>query len=226
MMWLPNTGITLRLPVDMGSFPEPVRSVLFFLLAAVCLLPAVFGQGGGVKGKVRGPGGNGIANAEITLRQEGKEMKTARSDSRGEFNITGLPSGKYNITFDASGYSMGVLHNVEVGNKMRDLGGRLILSRDRGTFVIVQGSVFFKEGNSVTGAQIKLEQVNADGSTKDLSSSFSNSSGEFSFRRPQGAAKLRVTAKLKDARISKDIDVEEAAIYRVALTLPMSREDR
>jgi hypothetical protein len=79
---------------------------------------------------------------------------------------------------------MGVLHNVEVGNKMRDLGGRLILSRDRGTFVIVQGSVFFKEGNSVTGAQIKLEQVNADGSTKDLSSSFSNSSGEFSFRRP------------------------------------------
>jgi len=106
------------------------------------------------------------------------------------------------------------------------LGDRLILSLDRGNFVFVQGSVFFKEGSSVTGAKIQLEQINADGSTKSIASSFSNSSGEFSFRRPPGNAKYRVTAKLKGISASKDVDIEEAAIYRVALTLDMSRNDR
>ena len=118
------------------------------------------------------------------------------------------------------------MHGVEVGNGVRDLGDRLILSYDRGLFVIVQGSVFFKEGSSATGAKIDLEQINSDGSTKSLGSTYSNSSGEFSFRRREGAAKLRVTAKLKGVSVTKDIDVEEAAIYRVALNLNMSRDDR
>lgn len=200
-------------------------SILIF--CAICALSALaIAQSGGVKGKVRGPGGGGIANAEITIRLDGKDIKTARSNSKGEFIVSGLASGKYNITFDAAGYSMGVLHGVEVGTKVRDLGDRLILSVDRGTFVIIQGSVFFKEGSSATGARITLELVRADGTTKDLASYYSNSSGEFSFRRPEGSAKIRVTAKLKNATISKDIDVEEAAIYRVALTLPMSAADR
>ena len=111
-------------------------------------------------------------------------------------------------------------------SSVRDLGDRLILTYDRGTFVIVQGSVFFKEGSSVTGAKIQLEQVNGDGSTKTLGSTYSNSSGEFSFRRPEGAAKLRITAKLQNASATKDVEVAEAAIYRLALTLDMSREDR
>lgn len=204
--------------------PKSFRTVAFLLLSAICLLPTVFAQGG-VKGKVRSPNGKGIPNAAITVRQDGKDIKTGSSDAKGEFAIN-LAKGKYNITFDASGYSMGVLHGVEVGSKFRDLGDRLILSVDRGTFVIIQGGVFFKEGSSVTGAKIELDQVNADGSTKSLGSMYSNSSGEFSFRRPEGVAKLRVTAKLKGASASKEVEVEEAAIYRVAITIPMSREDR
>ncbi len=205
--------------------PKIFRLASYLLLSAVCLLPTIFAQSGGVKGKVRAPSGKGIPNAAITVRQDGKEVKTSTSDAKGEFAI-GLASGKYNITFDANGYSMGVLHGVEVGSKFRDLGNRLILSVDRGTFVIIQGGVFFKEGSSVTAAKIELEQVNADGSTKSLASTFSNTSGEFTFRRPEGVAKLRITAKLKGSSASKDVDVEEAAIYRVAITIPMSREDR
>jgi hypothetical protein len=199
----------------------------FFLACFILAIASVsFAQSGGVKGKVKAPNGRGIANAAITVRQDGKEIASSSTDAKGEFRIAGLLSGKYNISFDASGYSEGTLHGVEVKNGVRDLGDRLILTYDRGSFVIVQGSVFFKEGSSVTGATIKLEQVNADGSTKSLGSTYSNSSGEFSFRRPEGAAKLRVTAKLKGVSATKDVDVEEAAIYRVALNLDMSREDR
>ena len=202
------------------------RSITYIFAAFFALTSISFAQSGGVKGKVKAPNGRGIANALITVRQDGKEVRSSSTDSKGEFRIAGLSSGKYNISFDAVGYSEGTLHGVEIKNGIRDLGDRLILSYDRGTFVIVQGSVFFKEGSSATGAKVELEQVNADGSTKSLGSTYSNSSGEFSFRRPEGAAKLRVTVKLKGVSATKDVDVEEAAIYRLALTLNMSREDR
>ena len=199
-------------------------SILFAIVFAFATIS--FAQSGGVKGKVKAPNGSGIANASITVRQDGKEIKATSTDTKGEFKIAGLASGKYNITFDANGYSEGTLHGVEIKDGIRDLGDRLILTRDRGQFVILNGSVFFKEGASVTGAKIELEQVKEDGSTKSLGSTYSNTAGEFSFRRPEGVAKLRVTAKLKGASATKEVDVEEAAIYRVALTLNMSRDDR
>ncbi|PYS86643.1 MAG: hypothetical protein DMF62_15160 [Acidobacteria bacterium] len=203
-----------------------IRSITFLFAVIFAFAGVSFAQSGGVKGKVKAPNGNGIANASISISQDGKEVKTATTDGKGEFKISGLSEGKYNVSFDANGYSAGTLHGVEIKKGIRDLGDRLILSLDRGNFVFVQGSVFFKEGSSVTGAKVQLEQVNSDGSTKSIASSFSNSSGEFSFRRPPGTARYRVTAKLKGISASKDIDIEEAAIYRVALTLDMSRNDR
>jgi hypothetical protein len=202
------------------------KSILFFICAFFALTTISFAQSGGVKGKVRAPNGKGIPNASISVLLDGKEIKSATSDSKGEFAIAGLAKGKYNLVFDATGYSRGSLHGVEIGSGVRSLGDKLVLSYDRGTFVIVQGSVFFKEGSSVTGAKVELEQIKDDGSTKSLGSSYSNTSGEFSFRRPEGAAKLRVTAKLKDVSASKDVEVQEAAVYRVAITLPMSRDNR
>ena len=109
---------------------------------------------------------------------------------------------------------------------MRDLGSRLILAADQGSQIIVRGSVFYKEGTSLTGAKVELELVNADGSTKKLASAYTTISGEFTFRRPGGNAKLRVTAKFKGATASKDIDVDNAAIYRTAITLDISRTEK
>jgi hypothetical protein len=203
-----------------------IRSTLFLFVALFSLSTLAFAQSGGMKGKVRAPNGKGIPNASISVLLDGKEIRSATSDSKGEFQIAGLAKGKYNVVFDAAGFSRGALHGVEVDTGIRSLGNKLVLSQDRGLFVIVQGSVFFKEGSSVTAAKIELEQINPDGSTRSLGSSYSNTSGEFNFRRPEGSAKLRVTAKLKGVSASKDIEVDEAAVYRVAITLPMSREDR
>lgn len=203
-----------------------MMKALLFIFAFFALATSSLAQSGGVKGKVRAPNGKGIANATISISKDGKEVKSGTADEKGEFSITGLSSGKYNISFDADGYSAGTLHGVVVENGIRNLGDRLILSLDRGNFVFVQGSVFFKEGASVTGAKVELEQVNDDGSTKSLGSTYSNSSGEFSFRRSPGVAKYRVTAKLKGVSATKDVEIEEPAIYRVSLMLNMSRDDR
>lgn len=194
----------------------------FGLLAVVC-----FAQGG-VKGKVRAMNGSGIADAKVTARLNGKDVRSVRSDSKGNFTLQGLGEGVYNIVFDAAGYASGVRHGVEVKNgDVRDLGDRLILSIDRGTLVIINGSVYFKEGTSLPGAKIEVERVNADGSIEDLKSRiYTNYTGEFTFRQPPGATKFRVTAKYKNASATKDIEVGGPAVYRLAITLDISRTEK
>jgi hypothetical protein len=198
---------------------------LFALVFAVGALAAAAQTG--VKGKIRTNRGDGIANAIVIARKDGKDVRSSKSDSKGNFVLDGLESGRYNIVFDANGYTSGVLYNVEVKKGVvRDLGERLMLSTDPGTQVIIRGSVFFLEGTSVTGAKIEMERVNADGSTKSLGNAVTNVSGEFTFRRPPGVDKLRITASYKGVEGSKVVDVDNPAIYRLAITLKMSRNDR
>jgi hypothetical protein len=200
---------------------------VILLLSAFCLLPSAFAQGG-IKGKIRNNKGGSIAGATVTARQDDKDVKSVRSDSKGNFMMQGLDAGTYNIIFDADGYAMGIKFGVQIKNgNVRDLGDRLILSVDQGTQIVIKGSVFFREGTSVTAAKVELERVNDDGSTKNLGSTYANISGEFTFRLPLGATKVRVTAKYKGVSGSKEIsDIVNAGIYRTAITLDISRSER
>jgi hypothetical protein len=182
---------------------------------------------GGVKGKIRNLRGDRIAGATVTARQNSKDVRSVQSNAKGEFVLDGLESGTYNIIFDAAGYSTAIKNNVEIKRKkIVDMGDRLFLSIDKGTQVIVNGSVFFKEGTSVTGAKVEIEKVGSDGSTTKVGTVMTNVSGEFTFRQPQGAAKYRITARYKDSSATKEIEVDSAAIYRTAISLDMSRNDR
>ena len=201
--------------------------LLFFLLSAFCLLPSAFAQGG-IKGKIKNNKGSGIPGATVTARLNGKDVKTVTADSKGNFMMQGLRSGTYNILVDADGYAAGVKFGVEIKDgSMRDLGDRLILSVDQGTQVIIKGSVFFREGTSVTAAKVEIERVNDDGSTKEIGSTYTTPSGEFTFRPPAGVTNVRVTAKYKGVSGSKEIkDIVNAGIYRTAITLDISRADK
>ena len=202
-----------------------IVSVLF--LTAFCLLPFAYGQTGGVKGRVRTMSGAGIADATITARQNGEDVRSARSDSKGSFTLDRLEPGVYSFVFDAPGYASGLKPNIEVRrNQTTNLGDNLRLMVDRGTLVIVQGSVFFKNGTSVTAAKVDVEQVGADGTTQKLSTVWTNYSGEFVFKTKEGAKKLRFTAKYHDATASNEIDVDSAAIYRTAISLDISKEGK
>ena len=201
----------------------------FVLLSFILIISAVsavsaLAQSGGIKGKVRSPKGNGIANATITVRQGGKDLKSATSDKKGNFVLEGIKDGKYNVVFEASGFGAGLLTNVEIKKgSVRDLGDRLILSTDQGTLVLIRGSVFNQDGRSVTGAKIVLERLNDDGSTKKLDTIYTNVSGEFTFRQPEGASRFRVTASVEDSKESKEVEVNQPAIYRLALTLNLKK---
>lgn len=196
------------------------------LPTAFCLLATAYGQStGGVKGTVRALNGSAIAGATVTARQNGVDGKTATANAKGQFVLDGLEPGVYNFVFDAKGYAAGVRFNVEVKkDKVKDLGDRLILSVDKGSQIIVYGSVFYKEGTSAPGVEVEIQEVRSDGSVHFITKTETNYMGEFGVRLSQRASKLRFTAKYRDGVGVKDLDVDAPQIYRVAVSLNVSRQ--
>lgn len=198
---------------------------LLILLLACFYFTVPAQNNGAVKGKLRAENGGGIAGATVTARQEGEDVKTVKSDAKGNFQLAGLKPGLYNFTFEKSGYATGVRYNVEVKkNKEIDLGDRLFLTVDKGTQVIVNGSIYNQAGFGINGAKIEIERISADGKTRKIGSGYSGEFGEFNFRFPEGAALLRVTASAKGVSASKEVEVSSPAIYRVAITLNLEKQ--
>lgn len=216
---------TLRAVV---SRQDAKTAKIFFILLTILgsLVTAHAQTTGGVKGKIRNTRGDGISGATITARKSGNDVKTATSTGKGEFVLDGLDEGVYDFVIDAKGYAAAVRYNFEVkAGKIRVLGENLMLYVDRGSLVIIQGSVFFKDGTSAAGAEVRIDRVEADGSVKNITTVYTTVSGEFSIRRPEGKSKYRFTAKFKDAIASRELEVEMAAIYRTAVSLPIDRPE-
>jgi hypothetical protein len=213
------------------------KIVLFFSIFLLWSFSASAQDTGSVKGKVRTTKGDGIAAATITARQKGEDVKSSTSDAKGNFLMDGLKAGTYNLVFSKSGYSSGVLYNVEVKKKQtNDVGERLVLTVDQGTQVIIKGTVFDQDGRSVAGVKVDIEKISSDGSIRKIGSVYTSSGndpgvrggdgiarGEFTFKFNEGSAKYRVTASVKETTARKEIEVDGAAIYRLALTLNLPK---
>lgn len=212
---------------ELFSFRFASAAALLLLIIALSgAFASAQGTSGGIKGKIRTNRGDGISGVSITARLNGANVKSAKSDEKGYFTLEGLKPGVYNILFDKSGYNSGVRYNVEVKqDKVIDLGDRLFLNTDLGSQVIVKGSVFDQNGRSIYGAKVEIKRINDDGSTRKISSGYTSETGEFTFKFNEGAAKFRVTASAKGASASKEVEVEDAAIYRTAITLDMSKDN-
>lgn len=203
-----------------------MKKILLIILSALVLSISTFAQeNGGVKGRIRNLQGNSIAEVKVVVRQDDKDIRTTSTDKKGEFLVNGLKAGKYSFVFTKSGFVQGTLNNVEVKkNKIRDLGDKLALDIDQGTLVIIEGSVFNEEGRSIYGAIIDIARVYENGSIKKLKTISSSESGQFTFRFTEGTANFRITASAKGKSVTKDIRVDSAAIYRLALILNLKEE--
>jgi len=199
------------------------NKLAFALLCTALFAAATIAQNtGGIKGKVRTTKGSGIGGATVTARKKGIDIKSTKANSSGEFVLNDLETGRYNVVFEAPGFSSGVLYNVEINkNKTSDLGDRLILTLDQGNQIILKGSVFDKQGFSVPGAKIEISSMGSDGSKRSLGNTYTDVSGEFTFRPKTEAAKLQVTATYKGISASQDVDVDNPAIYRLAISLDL-----
>jgi len=175
---------------------------------------------GAIKGKVRVEKGSPAAVAVI-LRQGEREVAHTTTDKKGDFVIAHIAPGIYGLTVRKPGLAVGSIENIEVkAGKTRALGDHLILSVDEGSIAFIRGSVFNEAGHSVPGVRVELARVIDENSTKKLDFRITGETGEFVFRLPPDTAKYRLTAKADGAEpASKDVEVDSAAVYRVALSL-------
>ncbi len=178
------------------------------------------GKGSGIKGKVGVVSGS-ASGISVVVRQSEREVARTQTDGKGSFRIYGIPPGTYTLIFSKSGFSTGTLSNVTVeAGKTRELPDKLVLTIDEGTLAFLRGSVFDEIGRSVRGAKVELSRLNADGVEKKIDGRISNESGQFVFRLMPDAAKYRVTVKIDGAQTtSKDVEIDGAAVYRIALSL-------
>jgi len=193
--------------------------VSFALLATLAF--AANGQDkrtGTIKGKIRVEKGSPVGVA-VVLRQGDREVTRVATDRKGDFTIARVQPGVYGLTFRKAGLAVSSIEKLEVtAGKTRTLKD-LILGIDEGSLAFVRGSVFTESGLSVPNVRVEIARVTSENSIEKLDSRVTGETGEFVFRLPPDVAKYRVTLKADGAEtVSRDIDVDGAAIYRVALT--------
>jgi len=201
-----------------------MKTETLFGLLLVCFLAfsasAQDKSTGGIKGKVRVETGT-PAGVAVIVRQGDREVAQGLPDKKGEFVISRLVPGRYGVTFRKPGLSIGTIEDVEVkAGKTRSIGDNLVLGIDEGSIAFIRGSVFNQNGLSAPNVKIELAKLLDDGTTKKIDGRVTNETGSFVFRLLPELAKYRVSAKVSGSEpVSKDVEIDGAAVYRVALSI-------
>jgi len=197
-----------------------ILPLLAFVLVVAGVTAAQDKTLGAIKGKVRVETGT-PSGVSVVVRRGDKEVTRSTTDKNGEFVVSRLTPGMYGLTFRKPGLSIGSIEDVEVkAGKTRSLGDRLILTIDEGSIAFLSGSVFTADGRSVPNAKVELSRILEDGSTKKIDGRITTETGSFKFRLGPEPAKYRVSVKTDGAPVTKDVEIDGAAVYRVALSLP------
>lgn len=215
--------ITYNAQVRVVILQKMIYIKLVSIILALFLVTAgAFAQDrtGGIKGKVRVETGT-PAGVSVIVRQGEREVARGVTDKNGEFAILRLVPGRYGVTLRKPGLSVGTIEDVEVkAGKPRSLGDRLVLSIDEGSIAFIRGSVFNQDDRSVPNVRIELAKMEDDGTTKKIDGRMTNEIGSFVFRLSPETAKYRITAKPNGGDpVSKDVEIDGAAVYRIALSV-------
>ena len=201
------------------------NKTVFALVLALFVSGAALGQNkdkslGTIKGKVRVETGT-PAGVAVVVRRGETEVTRVETQKNGDFVVSRLTPGIYGLTFRKPGLSIGTIEDVEVkAGKTRSLGDRLVLTIDEGSIAFLSGAVFNADGRSVPNAKVELARILDDGSTKKIDGRVTTETGSFKFRLSPDPGKYRVTVKTDGEPVSRDVEIDGAAVYRVALNLP------
>ena len=200
------------------------KKTLFLFAVTLAFACVASGQDkslGAIKGKVRVETGT-PAGVTVVVRRGDTEVTRSTTDKNGDFVVSKLTPGKYGVTFRKPGLSIGSLEDIEVkAGKTRSLGDHLVLTIDEGSIAFLSGSVFNAAGRSVANTKVELSRILEDGSTKKIDSRITTETGSFKFRLSPDAGRYRVSVKPDGAEpVTKDVEIDGAAVYRVALNLP------
>jgi hypothetical protein len=195
--------------------------VLFLVVIAAYSSSAQDKSLGSIKGKVKVETGT-PAGITVVVRRGETEVTQVVTDKNGEFLATRLTPGIYGVTMRKPGLSIGTMEDIEVkAGKTRSLGDRMFLTIDEGSIAFVGGSVFDAAGRSIPNVKVELFRILENGSAKKIDGRITTETGSFKFRLAPEHAMYRVSVKPDGGSpVTKEVEVDGAAIYRVALSFP------
>ena len=94
---------------------------IFVVVCAFTPLPVSGADDGSLRGTVRDPLGAVVSGAAVHLIQDGRQIKDASSDSRGEFSFDSLAEGRYVLEVTANGFQTRRTDPVFVGSATRTM---------------------------------------------------------------------------------------------------------
>jgi hypothetical protein len=205
-------------------------AILFWLVLLGCSAPTVLSQTGVVKGKVklqdsktheqviivvtkmRSATSNGKPTSSVAAEQQ------FTTNSKGEFEITGLATGEYVFSFKKQGFKTFTSRKQEVLSG-ETLNLRLVeLKRESEPYAQIRGAVFYGAGFTLPNAHVTIERI--DGGKKFKQEKVSQEGGEFGFTLKAEKASYRITASAKGfISTSQEITIEGDELRNIALTL-------
>jgi hypothetical protein len=171
-----------------------------------------------IKGKVSVERGS-PSGVGVTLIQGEQEVAHTATTKRGDFVLSHIVPGTYSVKFRKAGLAVGTIDDVLLKAGQTRTFKDLMMKIDEGSITFIRGSVFSEDGHSVPGVRVDLARVVNENAVEKKDSRITGETGEFVFRLPPDAGKYRVILKADGVEpSSKDVEVEMAAVYRVALT--------
>lgn len=198
-----------------------LKYALITKLVLLFSFSTAFAQNGSVKGKVKERDGKALEG--VLIRATNAKNKTivreAKSDAKGDFEITDVPAGDYSFSLEKKGYVTFISRNLSVATgETLKLKTTIELKREEAPYAAIRGAVFYGQGYSMPNALVTIERI--DGGKKFKEEKASGEGGEFGFRLKAEKAKYRITATANGFQAATtEIEVEGDEVRNVALTL-------
>ena len=193
------------------------------VLASILSIPAnaQTGSGGNIKGKVKERGGKTLEGVTVrAVHSKRKDLnRDVQTNDKGDFELTGLDSGEYSLSFEKQGFKTFATRKIEVveGETVK-LSQIIELPRESEPYSVIRGAVFYGVGYTLPNATVTVERV--DGGKKFKQETISREGGEFAFRLKAEKARYRITAMARGFQpASTEIDIESNEVRNVSLNL-------
>ena len=141
------------------------RILLGLAIVAACTPLTVSAQtvSGTILGTVTDVSGSVIPNAKVTVVNEGTGLtRTVQADSNGEYTVTSLPTGRYTVMSELTGFKTLTLSNIELGVDQR---ARIDLKLEVGAMTesvsVEATSPLLQTSSSELGTTVTTAQIEA-----------------------------------------------------------------
>ena len=124
-----------------------LKKILFSLVIAIVTLGSAAAQNATIKGRILGDDGKPLEFASVRVMQEGRAVGGATTDSRGEYSISPLSAGTYNLVVKSGMFAPVTVQGIVLTSKETKILDDIKVPQTLVEVIIVYKPEMFKQGN-------------------------------------------------------------------------------